>query len=324
MQRPLAITLGEPGGVGPEIVVKALPSFQEQPIVVVGDEPPLREALELTGSALQMRKIQAPEEAIPGALNLLALGLIRSMRGLRRRPTALGGRASYEYIRQAVELALRGRVRAITTAPISKEALRMAGLRWPGHTEMLAALTGSKDYAMAFVGGPLKILLATIHVPLRKVPSLIKKEELVRKIRLAHRAGMMFGLRRPHVAVAGLNPHAGEGGLFGREEIEEIAPAVAEAKRKGLRVSGPHPADVLFRRAYLGEVDVVLAMYHDQALGPLKMIAFDVGVNFTVGLPFVRTSPDHGTAYDIAWKAVASAESMKEALRLALRLSSAS
>jgi len=235
-------------------------------------------------------------------------------------PTAAGGAASYAYIRRAVEIVLKGEAHALVTAPISKEAFKMAGIPYPGHTEMLAALTGTNRYAMMLCGGPLRVVLVTIHTALRDVPPLITRARVLDTIRLAVAACRMLGLDAPRIAVAGLNPHAGEAGIFGSEEITEIAPAVEDARREGFSVTGPYPPDTLFYRAARGEFDLLVCMYHDQGLIPLKMIAFDTGVNVTVGLPIIRTSPDHGTAYDIAWKGVANPTSMREAIDTALRL----
>lgn len=219
-----------------------------------------------------------------------------------------------------MDLALSKQVDGIVTAPISKEALKMAGLKWRGHTEMLADLTGTKDYAMMLIGGPLRVILVTIHTALRNVPDLITRQKVTRTIRLAKRACDMLGIRNPRIAVAGLNPHAGENGIFGDEEIRKIVPAVREAIKGGIPVSGPFPPDTIFHKAYDGDFDIIVCMYHDQGLIPLKMIAFEKGVNVTVGLPFIRTSPDHGTAYDIAWKGIADPSSMIEAIKLAAKL----
>jgi 4-hydroxythreonine-4-phosphate dehydrogenase len=185
---------------------------------------------------------------------------------------------------------------------------------------MISDLTHTKDYAMMFVGGPLRIILVTIHTALKKVPSLITKERILKTLRLAKKACEMLGMKAPKIAVAGLNPHAGEAGLFGDEEIREISPAVKEALEEGISVSGPFPPDVIFHKAYRGEFDLIVCMYHDQGLIPLKMVAFDRGVNITVGLPIIRTSPDHGTAYDIAWKGIANPSSMIEAIKFAAKL----
>jgi 4-hydroxythreonine-4-phosphate dehydrogenase len=220
-------------------------------------------------------------------------------------------------------------VAAIVTAPISKEALHAAGYPYPGHTELLAELTGAKEVGMLMVSPPrskkdsgLRILLATTHLALRDLPDRLTRKRVRTAIRLAHEAARKyFGFRRPRLAVTGLNPHAGEGGLFGREEEEIIRPAVEQARREGIPVSGPFPADSLIRQAFEGKYDLVVAMYHDQALIPIKLLGFGRAVNVTVGLPFIRTSPDHGTAYDIAGKGIADPSSLVEAIRLAVDFS---
>ena len=233
------------------------------------------------------------------------------------RVSAAGGRAAIEAITGAICLALGRRVDAIVTAPISKEAIRAAGSPFPGHTEMLATFTGAKRHAMMLVGGPLRVSLATIHVPLAQVPSLITTRGVREVIELTWDAVRSFGLRRPKIAVCGLNPHAGEGGMMGDEERRIIAPVVRALAKKGIPVSGPYPADTIFFRAARGEFAAVVAMYHDQGLGPLKTLAFDTGVNLTLGLPIIRTSVDHGTAFDIAGKGIASPESLLAAVELA-------
>ncbi|MFO0752189.1 MAG: 4-hydroxythreonine-4-phosphate dehydrogenase PdxA [Thermodesulfovibrionales bacterium] len=307
--RRIAITLGDPAGVGPEIVLKALLAEEVREIctpVVVGDRAVLDEAADRFGV----------RDAL-GRAEVLDLGNIGQRDFTKNAPTAEGGRACAAYIEKAVELALRGEVDAVVTAPISKEAMKMAGFPWPGHTEMLAELTGTRDFAMMLVGEPLRVILVTIHTALRNVPALITRERVLGTIALAERACAMLGIAGPRIAVAGLNPHAGEAGIFGTEERDAIAPAVREAQAAGIPVSGPFPADALFHRAYRGDFDIVVCMYHDQGLVPLKMVAFDRGVNVTVGLPIIRTSPDHGTAYDIAWRGEANPSSMIAAVRLA-------
>jgi 4-hydroxythreonine-4-phosphate dehydrogenase len=321
--KKLAITMGDPGGIGPEIIVKALSSKEVGDCctpIVIGDLTVMEEALKLLSSAAGLRLIKAPEDSdpSPGTIEMIDMG----GRGdfAKCRPTAKGGRACAGYIRKAVELSLNREVGGMVTAPISKEALKMAGMKWPGHTEMISELTATDNYAMMLAGGPLKVILVTIHTALRAVPDLVTQSSVLKTIRLAKRACDMLGLADPEIAVAGLNPHAGEAGLFGDEESDEILPAVEDAKREGILVSGPFPPDTVFHAAYEGEFDMVVCMYHDQGLIPLKMLAFDVGVNVTVGLPIIRTSPDHGTAYDIAWKGIASPSSMCEAIKLASRL----
>lgn len=319
--KKLAITIGDPGGIGPEVVVKALPAiFGECLPIVIGDYPVIEEAVSTFGVPLKIRKIVKAEEAFssPGSLWCLDPCSLRTFK--RGSPDKENGAACVSYIKKAVELAMEKRVDGVVTAPISKEALKLAGFPWPGHTEMLAELTGTKEYAMMLAGGPLKVILVTTHTALKNVPGLVTKERVLKTIRLAKKACDMLGIQRPVIAVSGLNPHAGESGILGTEEREEIVPAIEGAKEEGIIVQGPYPPDVIFRKAYKGEVDLVVCMYHDQGLIPLKMIAFDTGVNVTVGLPIIRTSPDHGTAYDIAWKGMADPSSMREAIRLAIRL----
>lgn len=338
--KTIAITTGDPAGIGPEIVLKALLSFLQRGNgcfiidgietlpVITGDASVIGDAIKRFRLPFKVEIIENSDEHLrkPKAesrnkRNTLFCIDARSLRSFAKcRPDADNGAAAVGYIKKAVELALSKKVDAIVTAPVSKEALKLAGYPWPGHTEMLAELTSAKDFAMMFSGGPLKLILATIHVPLIDVPGLITRKRVLKTIRLAKRACDMLMINNPRIAVAGLNPHAGEAGILGREELREIAPAVNKAREEGLPVYGPFPPDVIFHKAYHGEFDIIVCMYHDQGLIPLKMIAFDKGVNVTVGLPIIRTSPDHGTAYDIAWKGVADPSSMIEAIRMANRL----
>lgn len=312
-KKRIAITMGDPAGVGPEIIVKA---FAQEDIykicnpIVIGDRAVIKEVIRAVGMDFD-----------PDNIEILNLNEIKDpSRLIKGTPSEDSGKACFSYIRKAVELYRLGIIHAIVTCPISKTALRMAGLPWFGHTDMLAELTETEDYAMAFYSENLKVILATIHVPLKEVPFLIKKERVIRTILFAKKACDMLHIENPRIAVCGLNPHAGEEGIIGREEIEEIIPAIKETKALGINVSGPYPSDSLFWRAYKGEFDIVVGMYHDQALAPFKLVAFDKGVNFTVGLPFVRTSPDHGTAYDIAWQGKADPTSLLEAIKLAVRM----
>lgn len=339
--KKIAITMGDPGGVGPEIILKALNSSEVRNCcnpIVIGDESVLKESLGLLKNHPRLRIIRTPKDSKPskGIIDLISVippthplekggtkgGRVKMRTGgfEKCRPTPEGGRACVSYIKKAVELALSNEVDGIVTAPISKEALKMARFKWPGHTEMLADLTNTKDYAMMLVGGPLRVILVTIHTALKNVPDLITKSKVLKTVRLAKKACNMLGIKSPGIAVAGLNPHAGEAGIFGDEEIKKIRPAVKKAQKEGITVSGPYPPDTVFHKAYKGDVDIVVCMYHDQGLIPLKMIAFDKGVNVTIGLPFIRTSPDHGTAYDIAWKGIANPSSMIEAIKLAAML----
>jgi 4-hydroxythreonine-4-phosphate dehydrogenase len=322
--KKIAITMGDPAGVGPEVILKAFfQSGKMQGIckpIVIGDRVVMEEAVRLPGLSVKLNIITTPEEAkaTAGSIDMIDLATLTSFE--KKMPTAEGGRASAAYIRKAVELAVNKQVDAIVTSPISKEALKMAGMHWPGHTEMIAELTGTMDYAMMLAGGPLRVILVTIHTALRNVPGLVTKEKVLKTIRLAKKACSMLGIEHPGIAVAGLNPHAGEAGIFGDEEAREIIPAIEAAKAEGISATGPFPPDTVFIKAYKGEVDIVVCMYHDQGLVPLKMIAFDKGVNVTIGLPIIRTSPDHGTAYDIAWSGKADPSSMIEAIKLAIKM----
>jgi len=320
--KKIAVTIGDPGGIGPEVLVKALPDpgLRGCVPIVIGDLRVMQEAVERFRSPLRIAVIESADEARPApeTLWLLEAGTLPAY--ARNRPDAENGAACVRYIRRAVALALDGAVDAVVTAPVSKESLKLAGLHWPGHTEMLAELTGTKRYAMMLVGEPLKVVLVTIHTALKNVPGLITKGRVLETIRLAAKACAMLGIENPRIAVAGLNPHAGESGIFGDEERVEIMPAIDEAHKQGISVEGPSPPDTVFFRAYHGAVDMVVCMYHDQGLIPLKMLAFEKGVNVTVGLPIIRTSPDHGTAYDIAWKGIGNPSSMIEAINMAIRL----
>jgi len=323
--KKLAITMGDPGGVGPEIIVRALNSSEVRNYcapIVIGDASIIEEALNLLKLNLQLRLIKSPEESKPTSrdrfIELIDMGMIKKFR--KNKPTAEGGKACVSYIKKAVEVAVKKQVDGIVTAPISKEALKIAGFKWPGHTEMLADLTNTRDYAMMLMGGHLRVILVTVHTALKNVPALITRKRILKTIRLAKKACDMLKIKKPRIAVAALNPHAGEAGIFGDEEKKKIIPAIREAVKERIPVSGPYPPDTIFYKAYKGEVDVIVCMYHDQGLIPLKMLAFDQGVNTTIGLPFVRTSPDHGTAYDIAWKGVANPTSMIEAIKLAAKL----
>jgi 4-hydroxythreonine-4-phosphate dehydrogenase len=234
--------------------------------------------------------------------------------------SAEAGRAAYDTIVRAVDAAKAGDVDAIATAPVNKEAFRLAGLPWAGHTDLLAHLTGAPHVAMMFHSDALRVVLATVHVPLADVPRTLTQASLERTIALTARSLPLFDKAAPRIAVAGLNPHAGEHGLFGREELEVIVPAIEACRGRGVDVQGPFPADTVFVRARRGEFDVVVACYHDQGLIPVKLLAFGQAVNVTLGLPIIRTSVDHGTAFDIAGKGIADPQSMIAAVLLAARL----
>jgi 4-hydroxythreonine-4-phosphate dehydrogenase len=318
----VGITMGDPAGIGPEILVKALalPRLWRLCRPVVFGR---RDVLAAAARRARSPVVFQPAGGAPGTPGRCPL--VECQPGSRAvpplgRPTAASGRSALLAIERAVAAALAREIDAVVTAPISKEAIRKAGSPFPGHTEMLAALTGAKRHAMMLVGGPLRVSLATIHIPLSEVPRAITAAGLREVIELTWEAVRGLGLAAPRLAVCGLNPHAGEAGIMGGEERAVIGPAVRAAARRGIPVSGPYPADTVFHRAARGEFAAVVAMYHDQGLGPLKTLAFDTGVNLTLGLPIIRTSVDHGTAFDIAGRGTASPASLLAAVELAARL----
>lgn len=320
---PIAITMGDPCGIGPEITLKACADPRRTvPVVVIGDAGVLARADLVAGTGLTIRTIGSLDRAahIPGTVDVLAQSALPDDLpwGVL---DARAGAASYAYVRRAVQLALDNDVRAVVTAPINKEALRLAGVPYPGHTEILADLSGTTDYAMMMANDELRTVLVTVHQSLRTALDAITIERELDVIRLTHRTLTRGGLAAPRLAVAGLNPHAGENGLFGREDLDVIAPAVEQAQREGIRASGPWPADTVFMRARAGHFDAVIAQYHDQGLIPVKYLGIEHGVNITLGLPFVRTSVDHGTAFDIAGRGTADHTSLLTALRHADDLS---
>ena len=317
--------MGDPSGVGPEIIAAALadPAITSlcRPLVL-GDRGALERAVAVTGLALQIQTVHetGPLKTQPGVLYLRELSELSPCDMEYGRPSAAGGDASYSYICEAARLCLSGAVKAMATAPINKESMNGAGHHYPGHTELLAELTGTKQVVMMLAGERLRVTLVTIHEALSRVPSLITVERVLDTIRITDRALSRFFCPTPRIAVLALNPHCGEGGLFGSEEREVIAPAVAAARAAGIDATGPLSADTLFHFALAGGYDAVVCMYHDQGLIPLKLLHFDDGVNVTLGLPIIRTSVDHGTAYDLAGTGRASAESMKAALVMAARM----
>jgi len=322
---PIAVTMGDPAGIGPEIVVKAFadPRLTE-PALVVGDARLLRRTAAALGLPLDLQPISEPEAAHPAPGVMPVISITDLPEDLPQgQVSAVAGRAAHDYVERAIHLALARRVRAIATAPLNKDAFKAAGIPYPGHTEMLAHLSGTTDFAMMLANDELRTILVTIHVSLREAIELITFERVLKTIRLAGRVTAGMGVARPRIAVAGLNPHAGENGLFGDEEIEIILPAIQQARREGLDASGPYPPDTIFMRARRGEFDIVVALYHDQGLIPVKYLGVENGVNVTVGLPFVRTSVDHGTAFDIVGRGVADHASLLKAIEQAARLSAA-
>lgn len=302
--------MGDAAGVGPEVVVKALASgvFRSSPApLIVGAEPVFRPLLDRFSLRPPAFRLVEPA-GLPGRLPEAG------------KVDPAWGRAAMLCLDEAVRLIGAGEASALVTAPLSKEGIHRAGYPFQGHTDYLAHLTGSPRHAMMLVGGTIRVILSTVHIALKDVSAALSVEGIAEKIRLAHEYLPAFGFPRPRIAVAGLNPHAGEGGAFGREEIEIISPAAEICRKEGIEVSGPLPPDTLFHRLHRGEFDAAVTMYHDQGLIPLKMLAFEEGVNITLGLPFVRTSPDHGTAYDIAGWGKADPRSLIAAIRLAERL----
>jgi len=326
-KRPIiAITMGDAAGIGPEIIVKALLSEDIYSIcrpLVVGEGVIMQEAIGLVNEPLKLHSVKGEAE-VDGQLGIIDL---LDLHNLDRREVFLGevcaacGRAAMEYITKAARLALEGRVKAIVTAPISKEATKRAGYGEMGHLEFLAGITGATECATMLVTGPLRVVHLTTHHSLRHACDLVTKERILARLELTHSTFRQWGITHPRIAVAALNPHAGEGGLFGTEEIEEIVPAIKEAQGLGIVAGGPLPADVVFNRAVAGEFDAVLAMYHDQGHIPIKVYDFERSVSVALGLPLVRTSVDHGTAFNIAGKGIADSQSMTEAITMAIRLS---
>jgi 4-hydroxythreonine-4-phosphate dehydrogenase len=289
--------------------------------VVIGDAAVLARAARLIGARLAIRVIGTPEEAAcaAGGIDVLEVG-DRPADFAVGRVDAAAGAASHAYVRRACDEALAGRIAAVVTAPISKAAWAEAGIHYPGHTELLAERAGVRDFAMMLANDALRVVLVSIHVPLADAVRAVTAEAEARAIRLADAAARADGVAAPRVAVAGLNPHAGEAGGIGHEDRDVIAPAIARARAAGIDATGPWPGDTVFMRARAGAFDIVVAQYHDQGLIPIKYLGLDDGVNITLGLPFVRTSPDHGTAFEIAWTGHASPASLRAAVRRAAAL----
>jgi 4-hydroxythreonine-4-phosphate dehydrogenase len=320
----IGITMGDPAGIGPEVVLKAVAEDEVRRAcipVIIGDAQLLAHTartLDLqSGYDIVRADEPFPEHSEPVIYHLDNIsGFIEP--GIE---SAAAGKAAGGYIEAAVELCAAGNIDAIATAPINKRALFLGGYSFPGHTEFLAHLTGSEDYAMAFVAGNLRIVLLSTHVPLSEAIRLVERDRIISRVNLTNRELQRWGIERPRIAVAALNPHGAEGGLFGVEEASEILPAIDSCRRDEINVQGPFSADTVFLRASRGEFDGVIACYHDQAMIPVKCLSFGEAVNVTLGLPFIRTSVDHGTAFDIAGKGLAEHSSMVAAIKLAAELS---
>lgn len=325
----IGVTMGDPAGVGPEITCKM---FAEKTVydfcrpLVVGDAGCLNEGMNVGKVKLQLNSIKKANEGkfVPGIIDVFDLHNVDVKNLKMGEPQAMAGKACVEYIKKAVELATDGEIDAIVTGPINKKAMNMGGYKYSGHTELLADLTKTKDFAMLLVTGPLKVIHVSTHVSLVEAIRRVQKERIMTVIKLADQALRQLGIPHPRIAVAGLNPHAGEDGMFGNEEIDTIAPAIAAVKKTGIDVSGPIAPDTIFMRAKKGEFDVVVAMYHDQGHVAIKMLGFELGVNVSIGLPIIRTSVDHGTAYRRAGRKLGTGDpsSLIEATRLAAQMAS--
>lgn len=333
----IGITMGDPTGIGPEIAVKALSMKQIYTIcnpLVVGDKDVVKQALGIAKvQNFRINPAKDVNEAIfkYGIMDIFDLANVDMTKLVHGKISTMGGKAAFESIKKVIELAIQGKVDATVTGPIHKEALNLAGYHYSGHTEIYADLTNTKGYAMMLIHGDFRIVHVTTHVSLKNACDLIKKDRVLRTIRLGYRGMLSLGIKKPKIAVAGLNPHAGEGGLFGNEEQEEIEPAIKEARKAGIDTEGPIPPDTAFSKTKGGKYDVAIAMYHDQGHIPMKLVGFlwnekneewtsIKGVNVTLGLPIIRTSVDHGVAYGKAGEGRASPESLIEAIKVAVKM----
>jgi 4-phospho-D-threonate 3-dehydrogenase / 4-phospho-D-erythronate 3-dehydrogenase len=335
--RPIiGISVGDPAGIGPEVTLKALAQpeiYQVCRPLVIAETRLMQAAVAFSGANVRIRPISAPQAGVyePGTIDLLDLHNIDGAAIPYRQVSAECGRAAFEYVQKVIELALAKQIDATVTGPINKEAINLAGFHYAGHTEIYAKLTQTKDYAMLLLHERFRVIHVSTHVALREACNRVKQERVYRVIQLAQTTLQRLGIAAPKIAVAGLNPHAGEQGLFGREEIEEIQPAVRRAAQEGINVAGPLPADTVFSKMAGGQYDVVVVMYHDQGHIPTKLLGFRYneqtgawdnvsGVNLTCGLPIIRVSVDHGTAFDKAGEGRANSESMVQAIQVAAQL----
>lgn len=332
----LGITMGDPAGIGPEIAAKAMADRHVHDIcrpLVVGDAETMRQAAGIANVNISVRAVSCVEEAKfeYGTMDVLDLKNVEAGALVRGRVSAMAGKAAFDSVKKVIELAMDKKIDATITGPLNKEALNLAGYHFSGHTEIYAHFTDTKDYSMMLADGNLRVVHVSTHVSLREACDRVKKERVLKVIKLADSACRRIGISNPKIGVAGLNPHSGENGLFGMEEINEITPAIEEARNSGLNAEGPVPPDTLFARAKGGQYDIVVAMYHDQGHIPLKVVGFNwdeskkkwssvSGVNITLGLPIIRSSVDHGTAFDQAGKGTATAESMVNAIEYGVRL----
>ena len=326
-KRPIiAITIGDPAGIGPEVIVKALSNhiiYDMCRPFVIGESAAVQAAITLIQKPLILRSIEEVTDTIgkTGTIDILDMHNLDWSKVKIGQISADCGRASMAFLEKAMQLALNHEITAMVNAPINKEATMLAGYTGLGHLEYMAQATSTKIYATMLATGNLRCVHLTTHYSLREACNHVKKEFILERLKLTDTSFRQWGFGQPVIGVAGLNPHASENGMFGREEIDEIAPAVTEAVRLGIDARGPFPADSIFNRAIKGEFDVILVMYHDQGHIPVKVHGFEKSVSVALGLPFLRTSVDHGTAFDIAGKGIANAESIEEAIKTAVRLS---
>ena len=328
-QPVIAITMGDPCGIGPEVIVKALDGHNLQAIcrpVVIGSAQVLRRAIALTGSDLTVRRIETIRDARsdPYTVDMLDPDNFDPADLTAGQVSAPAGKAAAEWVILAARLALAHEVDALVTAPLNKEAMHLGGYDYIGHTEILADVAHTPKVTTMLASGPLRVVHVTRHMPLARVAALITTERVLETLHITHRGMQAMGFARPRLGVAALNPHGGEGGLLGDEEQTAIGPAVQAAQAEGIDARGPFPADSIFFRAVRGEFDAVVAMYHDQGHIPIKVYGFERSITITLGLPFIRTSVDHGTAFDIAWQGVADPQSMIEAIRVAVAMKTTS
>ena len=332
----IGISTGDPAGIGPEVTARALALEEIHALcrpLVVGDRAVMEAAIAFSDLSLATRAATEPSQGLfePGARDVLDLHNVDMSRLRYKTVAAMTGKACFEYIKTVIELALAGKIDATVTGPIHKEAIHMAGLDYAGHTEIYADLTGTRDYTMMLADGPFRVVHVSTHVSLIEACQRVKKERILKVIELANEALKKLDIAAPRIAVAGLNPHAGEGGLFGSEEIEEIGPAIEQAVRNGIQAEGPVPADTVFSKMMGGQYDMVVTMYHDQGHIPTKLSGFRYdqetgswlsmsGVNVTLGLPIIRTSVDHGVAFGKAGEGRANPESMVQAIKMAVSL----
>lgn len=335
-QRRIVITMGDPAGVGPEVTVKALSHadiYKKCHPIVIGDRVAIEDMIDTCKLPLRINEIYSPSESEGrfGEIDLINLNLLKPNGWEYKKNSALGGKVSYEYITKGIELAMNKEVSAVVTAPISKESLHLAGFSYSGHTEIFADQTGTKDFAMLLASSELHVIHVSTHVSLREACDRVKKGRVLEVIRLANEGMKQLGYEKPRIAVAGLNPHCSENGLFGNEEEKEIIPAIEAAKNEGIIVEGPVSPDVVFVKTQAGQYDIVVAMYHDQGHIPLKLNGFKydhhtnkyetlTGINCTIGLPIVRSSVDHGTAFGKAGEGRANEGSMLDAINAGVKM----